>query len=182
MIRLLFLILVFISAGEAQIMNDIDPAKARDGQFVRVTRNQDGSKTILRRTPNNEVIEKRTFSANGNLTMLTVYRMDKNGNPMNCQIYDGLKQQLFKARYGYDANTGLLVEEQLFDTRVKFKDPTTGEESPVRRFIYTYDANGKANMPMSIVLRPGKMANDVFLNQSSHLGKNPFKKDLKLKK
>ncbi|MFY7818141.1 MAG: hypothetical protein ACOVRB_07225, partial [Akkermansiaceae bacterium] len=117
----------------AQVMNDIDPTKAKDAQFVRVMRNQDGSTAIFRRTPDNEVLEKRTFTADSVLTMLTVYRIDKRGNPLSCKIYDGLKQELFKARYGYDKDTGRLVEEQLFDSRVKRLDPTGQFEMPVRR-------------------------------------------------
>ena len=159
--------------GDAQVMNDIDPTKAKDAQFVRVMRNQDGSTAIFRRTPDNEVLEKRTFSADSVLTMLTVYRMDKRGNPLGCKIYDGLKQELFKARYGYDKDTGRLVEEQLFDARVKRLDPTGQYEMPVRRFLYTYDANGKQNKPISIVLRPGKTADEMYARPSA-LTDNPF--------
>lgn len=159
--------------SQAQVMNDIDPTKAKDEQFVRVMRNQDGSTAIFRRTPDNEVLEKRTFSADSVLTMLTVYRMDKKGNPLGCKIYDGLKQELFKARYGYDKETGRLVEEQLFDARVKRLDPTGQYEMPVRRFLYTYDANGKQNKPISIVLRPGKTADEMYARPSA-LTDNPF--------
>ncbi len=157
----------------AQVMNDIDPTKAKDAQFVRVMRNQDGSTAIFRRTPDNEVLEKRTFSADSVLTMLTVYRMDKRGNPLGCKIYDGLKQELFKARYGYDKDTGRLVEEQLFDSRVKRLDPSGQYEMPVRRFLYTYDANGKQSKPISIVLRPGKTADEMYARPSA-LTENPF--------
>jgi hypothetical protein len=44
---------------------------------------------------------------------------------------------------------------------------------PVRRFIYTYDANGKQNKPISIVLRPGKTSEEVYARPSA-LEKNPF--------
>jgi len=163
---------------QAQIMNDIDPAKAADTQYVRVMRNQDGSTAIFRRTPSNEVLEKRTFDAEGVLTMLTVYRMDRQGNPMGCKIYDGLKQELFKARYGYDKDNIRLVEEQLFDSRVKRLDPTGAYEMPVRRFLYTYDANGKQNKPICIVLRPGKTADEMYARPSA-LQQNPFDKPKK---
>jgi hypothetical protein len=163
----------FCLFSSAQVMNDIDPTKAMDTQYVRVMRNQDGSTAIFRRTPSNEVLEKRTFNANSVLTMLTVYRMDRRGNPLGCKIYDGLKQELFKARYGYDKDTGRLVEEQLFDARVRRLDPTGKYEMPVRRFIYTYDANGKQNKPISIVLRPGKTADEMYARPSA-LESNPF--------
>ena len=164
---------IFVPALFGQVMSDIDPTKAVDSQYVRVMRNQDGSTAIFRRTPSNEVLEKRTFSADAVLTMLTVYRMDRMGNPLGCKIYDGLKQELFKARYGYDKDTGRLVEEQLYDSRVKRLDPTGRFEQPVRRFLYTYDANGKQNKPISIVLRPGKTADEMYARPSALL-KNPF--------
>lgn len=164
---------ICLSLSQAQFAQDIDPKKAVDGQYVRVMRLQDGSRAIFQRSPSNDVLEKRTFSPAGVLTMLTIYRMDKKGNPMSCKIFDGLKQELFKARYGYDRQTGRLVEEQLFDSRVKRCDPVTQEEMPVRRFIYTYDENGKQNKPISIVLRPGKRAEDVYAAPSA-LEKNPF--------
>ncbi len=72
--------------GSAQVMSDIDPTKATDTQYVRVMRNQDGSTAIFRRTPSNEVLEKRTFNSSSVLTMLTVYRMDRAGNPLGCKI------------------------------------------------------------------------------------------------
>lgn len=157
----------------SQVMSDIDPTKATNSQYVRVMRNQDGSTAIFRRTPSNETLEKRTYTSGSILSMLTVYRMDRDGNPLGCKIYDGLKQELFKARYGYDSDTGRLVEEQLFDARVKRMDPTGQAEMPVRRFIYTYDANGKQNKPISIVLRPGKRAEEMYARPSA-LQSNPF--------
>ena len=66
--------------------------------------------------------------------MVTVYRMDEQGNPRSCKIYDGQQQELYKVRYGYDKQWGRLVEEQMFDSRVKRIDPNTGEEMPVRQF------------------------------------------------
>lgn len=159
-----------------QVMNDIDPTKATDTQYVRVMRNQDGSTAIFRRTPSNETLEKRTYNSSSVLTMLTVYRMDRDGNPLGCKIYDGLKQELFKARYGYHSETGQLLEEQLFDARVKRMDPTGTTEMPVRRFIYTYDANGKQNKPISIVLRAGKKSEEMYARPSA-LEKNPFEQE-----
>ena len=167
---------LLLLSGNSQIMNDIDPRMATDTQYVQVKRIEDGSTSIFRRTPGNEVLEKRTFNANSVLTMLTVYRLDRQGNPLGCKIYDGLKQELFKARYGYSMEgetKGRLVEEQMFDARVKRMDPTGKYEMPVRRFIYTYDANGKQNKPIAIVLRPGKTSEEVYARPSA-LEKNPF--------
>jgi hypothetical protein len=146
---------------------------AVDGPNVRVMRHDDGSRTIFTRSPDDKVLTKRTFTADGSLFLVTIYRMDAHGNPMSCKIYDGQKNEMFKSRYGYRKEDGQLVEEQMFDSRVKRIDPNTGEEMPVRRFIYTYDALGNRSAPISITLLPGKSAEDVFGGPSA-LDMNPF--------
>lgn len=70
-----FIACLLLLSCDSQVMNDIDPTKAADSQYVRVMRNQDGSTSIFQRSPSNEVLEKRTYNANSVLTMLTVYRM-----------------------------------------------------------------------------------------------------------
>lgn len=146
---------------------------AVDGPNVRVMRHDDGSRTVFTRSPDNKVLTKRTYTGNGALFLVTVYRMDAHGNPMNCKIFDGQKNEMFKSRYGYRKSDGLLVEEQMFDSRVKRVDPNTGEEMPVRRFIYTYDALGNRSAPISITLTPGKTAEEVYGGPSA-LDVNPF--------
>ena len=147
---------------------------AVDGPNVRVMRHEDGSRTVFTRSPDQKVLTKKTFSANGSLMLVTIYRMDAHGNPMSCKIYDGMKNEMFKTRYGYRKEDGQLVEEQMFDSRVKRIDPNTGEEMPVRRFIYTYDALGNRSAPISITLIPGKSAEEVFGAGPSALDSNPF--------
>ena len=105
--------------------------------------------------------------------LVTIYRMDAQGNPMNCKIYDGKKNEMFKSRYGYRKSDGQLVEEQMFDSRVKRIDPNTGEEMPVRRFIYTYDAQGNRSAPISITLLPGKTAEEVY-GKPTAMDADPF--------
>lgn len=146
---------------------------AVDGPNVRVTRHDDGSRTVFTRSPDNRTLTKKTYSANGALFLNTIYRMDANGNPMNCKIYDGKETEMFKSRYGYHRDTGLLVEEQMFDSRVKRIDPNTGNEMPVRRFIYTYDALGNRSAPIAITLTPGKTAEEVYGGPTA-LDVNPF--------
>lgn len=146
---------------------------AVDGPNVRVMRHDDGSRTVFTRSPDNRTLTKKTFTANGALFLITIYRMDANANPMNCKIYDGQKNEMFKSRYGYHRDTGQLVEEQMFDSRVKRTDPNTGEEMPVRRFIYTYDALGNRSAPIAITLTPGKTAEEVYGGPSA-LDVNPF--------
>ena len=135
---------------------------AAEGPNVRVTRHEDGSRTIFERSPDARTLTKKTYTGAGALFLVTIYRMDAQGNPMNCKIYDGQKNEMFKSRYGYRKSDGQLLEEQMFDSRVKRIDPNTGEEMPVRRFIYTYDALGKRGAPISITLTPGKTAEEVY--------------------
>lgn len=162
------LVLPMTTVGAIEIPDD-----EVEGPFVRVKLNEDGSRTVFRRSPDNRTLTKRTYSANGVLKMITVYRMDSNGNPRGCKIFDGQEQELFKVGYGYDKTWGRLVEERMFDSRVKNINPDDGKEMPVRRFIYTYDAQGNRSKPISIVLRPGARAEDIYRGPSA-LDKNPF--------
>jgi hypothetical protein len=144
-----------------------------DGPNVRVMHNDDGSRTVFTRSPDNRVLTKRTFTGNGALSLLTIYRMDKHGNPTGCKIFDGRKTELYKTSYGYHKDTGKLVEERMFDSRVKRINPDTGEEMPVRRFIYNYDALGNRSAPIAITLIPGKTAEEVY-GKPTALDSDPF--------
>ena len=146
-----------------------------DGPNVRVMRHDDGSRTHFTRTPDNRTLTKRKFSANGVLRMLTVYRMDANGNPIGCRISDGQGNLLFKVSYGYRKSDGQLVEERMFDARVVRRDPNTGKEMPVQRICYVYDAQGNRSAPIVFNLLPGKTFEDVFGEKSSALETNPFR-------
>lgn len=146
---------------------------AVEGPNVRVMRHDDGSRTIFSRSPDARTLTKKTYSGKGALFLVTIYRMDAQGNPMNCKIYDGKKNEMFKSRYGYRKSDGRLAEEQMFDSRVKRIDPNTGEEMPVRRFIYTYDALGNRSAPISITLTPGKTAEEVY-GKPTALDADPF--------
>ena len=160
-----------------------DGFNAVDGPNVRVMRHEDGARTMFLRSPDNKTLTKKTYSANGALELVTIYRMDANGNTLSCKIYDGSKIELYKVRYGYRKSDGQLVEEQMFDSRVKRIDPATGQEMPVRRFIYTYDANGKRSAPISITLTPGKKAEDLYQGTGpSALEAIPFQGGKPLKK
>jgi hypothetical protein len=166
-------ILIVLGFGTLTSLAEGAGFDAVDGPNVRVMRHDDGSRTIFTRSPDNRTLTKKTYTGNGALFLVTIYRMDAHGNPMNCKIYDGQKTEMFKSRYGYRKSDGLLVEEQMFDSRVKRVDPNTGEEMPVRRFIYTYDALGKRSAPISITLTPGKTAEEVYGGPSA-LDSNPF--------
>jgi len=152
-----------------------------DSRFVRVKENDDGSRTVFRRSPDDRTLTKKRFDLNGRLILMTIYRMDKKGNPRGCKIYSTGGNELFRVRYGYDRQTRRLVEEQMFDSRVKRLNPNTGEESPIRRFIYTYDAQGNRSKPFALCYLPGKTAEESFdsLNAPapSALESNPFAED-----
>jgi hypothetical protein len=166
-------ILALLGAGCAAGHLYAESLDSVDGPNVRVMRHEDGSRTVFTRSPDNRTLTKRTVTANNVLMMMTVYRMDANGNPLSCKIYDAQREELYKASYGYHKTTGLLLEERLFDSRVKRIDPNTGREMPVRRYIYTYDAQGQRSKPIAITLIPGKTAEEVY-GAPSALESNPF--------
>ena len=167
--------LLAMAALATPISADTPPPKVEvDGPFVRVMRNQDGSSTVFRRSPDNRTLTKKTLTAQGTVQSITIYRMDPQGNPRSCKIFDGQNQELFKVAYGYEKQFGRLVEERMFDARVKRIDPDNGGEMPVRRFLYTYDAQGNRSRPISISLPAGKRADDVYRVAPSALEHNPF--------
>lgn len=141
------------------------PGLEVQGPYASVKTNKDGTREYFSRTRDMRSITKQTKGADGTLRLTTVYRLSPQGNPLTCDIYDGKGTRLFKSRYGYDPKPGLtygkLVEEQMFDARVKRTDES-GREIPVRRFLYTYDAQGNRNAPISITIVPGKTAEEVF--------------------
>jgi hypothetical protein len=143
-----------------------------DGPNVRYMRHEDGSRAVFIRSPDNRKLTKKTFSANGVLKMLTIYTMDSAGNPRGCKIMDGKNNELFKVSYGYHRQTGLLVEELMFDSRVRHMQD--GKEIPVQRLCYIYDAEGKRSAPIVYNYRPGKTFEQVFGIKSSALDVNPF--------
>jgi len=147
---------------------------AIDGPNVRVMRHNDGSRTVFTRTPDNRTLMKKKFSPNGVISMMTVYRMDKNENPIGCKIFDGDKNLLFKVSYGYRKADGKLVEERMYDARRKRTDPNSGREIPVQQIRYVYDVQGNRSAPIVFNLLPGKSFEEVFGVKSSALDTNPF--------
>ncbi|MEO7099017.1 MAG: hypothetical protein ABI162_06620 [Luteolibacter sp.] len=146
-----------------------------EGPNVRVMRQEDGSRSMFMRSPDSRTLTKKTFSPNGVLTMLTIYKMDSNQNPLGCRISDGQGNELFKVSYGYHKKTGQLVQEKMYDARVKrlAKDGVT--EMPVQLVVYLYDAEGKRSAPIVYNLLPGKTFEQVFGVKTSALESNPFK-------
>ncbi|MEN9974734.1 MAG: hypothetical protein RLZZ282_740 [Verrucomicrobiota bacterium] len=165
----------FMTVGFCEANEPTAEIKEIDGPNVRVMRHEDGSRTMFTRAPDDRTLTKKKFSANGVLTMLTVYRMDANANPVACKIFDGQNQLLFKVSYGYRKSDGQLVEERMFDARVTRRDKNTGKEMPVQRICYLYDAQGNRSAPIVYNLLPGKTVEQVFGVKSSALETNPFK-------
>jgi hypothetical protein len=152
-----------------------DDFDAVDGPNVRVQRMEDGSRAVFIRSPDSLTLTKKTFSPNGRVTMLTYYRMDANANPLSCKILDGANTEMFKVSYGYHKNTGQLVQENMYDSRVKRTNPDTGKEMPVQEVRYLYNAEGKRSAPIVFNLLPGKTFEQVFGVKASALETNPFK-------
>ena len=132
------------------------------GPNVRFMRHQDGTRTEFRRSPDDRIHTKKTFNSNGALVLVSVYRMDPQGNPRSCKIYDGRKTLLYKVSYGYHRNHGRLVAEDMFDARSQRINPNTGKEIPVRRMYYTYDAQGSRSRPICYNFLEGKRAEEIF--------------------
>ncbi len=171
MIRILIFCLLGAVSGHAEEVG----FDSVDGPNVRVMRHDDGSRTIFIRSPDSRTLTKRTFSDKGVVKMLTIYRMDEHGNPTGCKIFDGDKNELYKFSYGYRKSDAKLAEERMFDSRVKRIDPKTGNEMPVRRFLYSYDALGNRSAPIAITLIPGVIPDDFF-GSSTAPEKDLFKK------
>jgi hypothetical protein len=168
-IRILIICTLGVISGKAEEVG-FDTV---DGPNVRVMRHDDGSRTIFVRSPDSRTLTKRTFSAKGTVIMVTIYRMDAHANPTGCKIFDGDGNELFKFSYGYRKSDGKLAEERMFDSRVKRIDPKTGDEMPVRRFFYLYDALGNRSAPIAITLIPGLDA-EKFFGSPSALDSDPF--------
>jgi hypothetical protein len=168
-IRALAAGLLFSTACLASEMETVD------GPNVRCMKLEDGSRAVFIRSPDSRTLTKKTYSPNGVLGMLTTYRMDTSGNPLGCKIKDGQNQEMFKVSYGYHKVTGQLVEELMFDSRVKRINPANGKELPVQRIVYLYDAEGKRSAPIVFNLLPGKTFEQVFGVKASALESNPFK-------
>lgn len=150
---------------------------AVDGPNVRVMQHKDGSKTIFTRSPNNQVLTKKTFSAAGKLALITVYRMDANANPKSCKIFDGQNNELFKVAYGYRISDGQLVQEEMYDSRVRRTNPKKpDEEMPVQVVRYLIDPQGKRSAPIVYNLFPGKTFEQIYGSGTS-VSPDPFQSD-----
>ena len=134
----------------------------KSGPNVRFMRHYDGTRTEFRRSPDDRTHTKKTYNSNGRLSLVSVYRMDTNGNPRACKIFGKRKELLYTVKYGYHREHGRLVAEDMFDAQRKRTHPKTGKELPVRRMYYTYDAQGNRSRPICYVFIKGRTAEEVF--------------------
>jgi hypothetical protein len=136
------------------------------GPHVRIKRNSfDGSYVEFERSPDDRKLKKVTKDKDDNVMMTAVYYRNPKGFLTLGEIYDGQGTQLFRVRYGYDKNTGYLVAEDMFDSRVKFQRPDPNgqmKEFPVRRIYYWYDDEGNQSKAIALVPKKGKRAEEVF--------------------
>lgn len=136
------------------------------GPFVRVKRNEDGSKTVFERGQDERTLTKATYTASGNLTLKTIYRLDDAGNPLKCEMFDGQGTKLYKTQFGYSKvpgpTYGKLVQERLYDVQVPRFFAGTREPKPVHVFIYRYKPDGSPELPIGISTVEGKTAEEIF--------------------
>ena len=147
----------------------------KEGPNVRIKRHQDGSRTVFRRSPDDRNLVKRTWGTNGAVKMIVVYRLNAQGDPLACKIYDGKEALLYKVSYGYSKSTGRLQAERMFDARALRTDPQTGKETPIRVMYYNYDAQGNSTAPEVDPFKGWKKAEDVFGTRGTFPRDNPFK-------
>jgi hypothetical protein len=165
MFRRLLQILIFCSGVLLLPAQDL-PGIGIEGPFVRIQRNEDGSRTVFERGNDPHTLVKTTYAAQGSVTMKAIYRLDDRGNPLKCDIYDGLGTKIYKTQFGYSKRPGVtygkLVQELLYDARVKRFFPGTRNEMPVHMFQYKYKADGSPERPIGITLVQGSTAEEIF--------------------
>ena len=153
------------------------PARAQDlpgidieGPFVRLQRNEDGTHTVYERGNDKLTLTKRTKNAKGNVLMTTIYRLDENGNPRKCDVYDVQGNRIYKTSFGYSTVPGVthgkLVQERLYRVNPPHTEfnPKTGrrEEAPIHVIYYRYNADGTPMKPVGETRIAGRTAEEVF--------------------
>lgn len=146
---------------------------SKPGKFVRVSNNDDGSRTVFQRYPGDMELHKKTYDPEGRLIHKAVYKTNNVGAMMGCYIHDGKGNILFKVAYVYD-RLGRLVQEYMYEADT---------EALVSIFEYPeeeHDANGKKVKPKCIVVKKGKDPDNRFrFAQPTKLDKDPFAEDEK---
>ena len=160
-----------------------------DGEInVRMMRNEDGSFTEFKRSPDKRIIERRTYGVRQGgagdrvLKMTIIYRKDKHGKLRSGKIHDGTGKVLYRVVYGYHRISGDLVAEDMFDARVKRGKPVINpetnqavfQEEPVRCLRHRYDAQGRQLKPIVVCAPAGKTAEELFGKEGSSYIEDPW--------
>ena len=176
--------------GLAVALSLVQPVGAADSNTssVRIMRNEDGSFTEFKRSPDQRILERRTFAERQGgagdraLIMTIIYRKDKHGKLRSGKIRSANGELLYRVVYGYHRISGNLVAEDMFDARQKrgkvVTDPQTKQpvfkEEPVRYIRHRYDAQGKQLKPIVISTPAGKTAEDLFGKDGSSYVEDPW--------
>ena len=138
-------------------------AQKQKKHLARVKRNADGTITELKEI-DDRTIERTTLREKSNkeriVSSKSIYVMDDNGVLRECKISDGQGKLLFTVRYGYNRSTGRLIAEAMFDERAKNYNEK-GQEIPVQRLYYKYNAHGQRSKPFAITSVGKKRVEEV---------------------
>ncbi len=182
-------ILTFMIAACACLQTPVEAQKkstSKSKHLARISKNRDGSVTEFKRDAGNTKLEKRTYIEKSNgekvIRSRTLYGRDKFGNLRYGSVYDGQNKKLFRIVYGYHADTGRLIAEDMFDARVRRtypKDPS--KEQPVRATRYHYNAQGERSAPSTFTSQAGKTSDELmgWLDRNkpaSDVDRDPFKR------
>ncbi len=129
---------------------------------IRTNLEDDGSRILWIRSEDQIRVFRFEISSSGNISSKRDYRIDRKGNPMKCRIFDKTNTEVFKARYGYRTTDGLLVEEQIFDSKNKHLDRQQEEEVPVRRIVYSGELGATDPNPTIIELVSMELPNNLI--------------------
>ncbi|MDO4410933.1 MAG: hypothetical protein Q4C05_06605 [Akkermansia sp.] len=134
----------------------------------RLVKHEDGSRSYFEKTNEGKGMRKTTYNTKNVLVSVTLYFRGSHHELRACLIYDGNKNELFYVRYGYDKDANLR-EEQMFDFKTK---------ELVRRFIYTYDAQGNRSKPVCITFVKPREGTEQHA-QPTAPEKDPFADDFR---
>ncbi len=172
--KLLTLLSLFLSPiAYCQDHNELWESK---GPHVRIKRNShDDSHVVFQRSPDDQKLVKTTKDKNGNIQVVATYYRNAKGFLTAGRIHDGQGALLYRVKYGYDKQSGLLLAEDMFDGRVKHYFPDgvldkkgNRKEMPIRRIYYFYDASGSQSKAIALVPRKGKTAEELYGQQDEN--------------
>ena len=123
----------------------------RDGPNIRVKTDTKGIKNVFTRSGDKKTVTKCSYTEDGSLVSVSVYKLDDSGRIVGCNIFDSHKVHLYRVDYGYRKQDGQLVVERMWDCRDQrdFRN-LYDRETPVQEVDYFIDPEGKASIPVII--------------------------------